>query len=54
MLLRRAIVDYLTAAGEEQAERRCGYAMNLMRVLDWAPPMLGKSIREEVMNPHDG
>ena len=37
--------------GEEQAERRCGYAMNLMRVLDWAPEMLGKPIRDEVVNP---
>jgi hypothetical protein len=27
------------------------YAMNLMRVLDWAPEMLGKPIRDEVVNP---
>jgi hypothetical protein len=37
--------------GEEQASRRCGYAANLMRVLDWAPDMLGKPIRDEVVDP---
>jgi len=37
--------------GEEQARRRCGYAMNLMRILDWAPGMFGKPIRDEVVNP---
>lgn len=30
------------------AERRCAYAANLTRVLDWSPDMLGKSIRDEV------
>jgi hypothetical protein len=36
--------------GEEQEQRRCGYAMNLMRVLDWIPESLGKPIRDEVVN----
>lgn len=36
--------------GEAHAERRCGYAMNLMRVLDWSPDILGRPIREEVVD----
>jgi hypothetical protein len=34
--------------GEAQAERRCAYAANLMRVLDWSPNILGKPIRHEI------
>jgi hypothetical protein len=40
--------------GEAQAERRCGYATNLMKVLDWVPEILGKAIRYEVIGPPTG
>lgn len=40
--------------GEAQAERRCGYAINLMKVLDWVPEILGRAIRYEVIGPPTG
>ncbi|WP_315701870.1 MULTISPECIES: serine protease [unclassified Bradyrhizobium] len=41
--------------GDEQTGRRCGYAMNAMKVLDWTPRILGKAIRDEAVgaNPVD-
>ena len=40
--------------GEAQAERKCAYAANLTKVLDWAPNVLGKPLRYEVIGPSRG
>lgn len=37
--------------GDEMQSRRCGYATNLMRVLDWTPGSLGKPLRDEFISP---
>lgn len=39
--------------GEENTSRRCGYAANLTRFVDWIPECLGKPISSEIIGPWD-